>query len=123
MKFFIVTGATLAAVAVAAGAFGAHALAARLSPERLVTWETAARYHMIHALALVLVGALAAAWPAPLLKVAAWLFLVGIVLFGGTVYTLALGGPRWLGAVTPLGGLSLIAGWVVVALAIASTPR
>jgi uncharacterized membrane protein YgdD (TMEM256/DUF423 family) len=118
MKGFVVLGAVLAAAAVAAGAFGAHGLASRLTPERLATWETAARYHMYHAVALMLVGVLAARWPSPLLSVAAWLFVAGIVVFGGTVYALALGAPRWLGAVTPLGGFALIAGWVVVAVAV-----
>jgi uncharacterized membrane protein YgdD (TMEM256/DUF423 family) len=122
MKNFIIMGAVLAALAVAAGAFGAHALAARLTPERLNTWETAARYHMYHALALLLVGALAARWPAPLLAAAGWLFVAGIVLFGGTVYALALGAPRWLGAITPVGGLAFIIGWIVVAVAIARSP-
>jgi uncharacterized membrane protein YgdD (TMEM256/DUF423 family) len=119
MKAFVVLGALLAAAAVAAGAFGAHALAGRLPTERLATWETAARYHMYHALALVLLGALAARWPAPLLHVAGWLFVAGTVVFAGTVYALALGGPRWLGAVTPLGGVALIGGWLVLAVAIA----
>jgi uncharacterized membrane protein YgdD (TMEM256/DUF423 family) len=118
VKLFVIAGAVLAAAAVAAGAFGAHALASRLSAERLVTWETAARYHMFHALALVLLGAVGARWPSPLLDTAGWLFVAGILIFGGTVYALALGGPRWLGAITPLGGLSLIAAWLVLALAV-----
>jgi uncharacterized membrane protein YgdD (TMEM256/DUF423 family) len=124
MKGFIIAGALLAAIAVAAGAFGAHALAARLTPERLATWETAARYHMYHALALIIVGVVAARWPAPLLTAAGWLFIAGILIFGGTVYALALGAPRWLGAVTPIGGLAFIIGWIVLALAVVrSTPH
>ena len=119
MKHFIVLGGVLAALAVASGAFGAHALAARLTPERLATWETAARYHMYHALALVLLGIVAARWPSPLLGVAGWLFVFGIAVFGGTVYALALGGPRWLGAITPIGGASLIAAWLLFAAAVA----
>ena len=119
MKGFVVAGALLAAAAVAAGAFGAHALADRLTPERLATWETAARYHLYHALALVLLGAVHARWPAPLLGAVGWLFTFGILIFGGTVYALALGGPRWLGAITPIGGLAFIAGWVVLAVAVA----
>lgn len=118
MKGFVVAGALLAAVAVAAGAFGAHALADRLTPQRLATWETGARYHLIHAVALVALGAVAARWPAPLLSVTGWLFTFGIIVFAGTCYALALDGPRWLGAITPLGGLSLIAGWVVLAVAV-----
>lgn len=119
MRGFIAAGAILAALAVAAGAFGAHLLASRLAPDRLATWETAARYHMYHSLALIAAGLIAARWPSPLLAVAGWLFLAGILIFAGTVYALALGAPRWLGAVTPLGGLAFIAGWVLVALAVA----
>jgi uncharacterized membrane protein YgdD (TMEM256/DUF423 family) len=122
MRHFVIAGAILAAVAVAAGAFGAHALAARLTPERLATWETAARYHMYHALALVVLGAVADRWPAPLLGAVGWLFVAGIVVFGGTVYALALGAPRWLGAVTPLGGLAFIIGWLLFAVAIVRHP-
>jgi uncharacterized membrane protein YgdD (TMEM256/DUF423 family) len=122
MRHFVIAGAILAAVAVAAGAFGAHALAARLTPERLATWETAARYHMYHALALVAVGAVADRWPAPLLATVGWLFIIGIVVFGGTVYALALGAPRWLGAVTPLGGLAFIIGWLLFAIALVRQP-
>lgn len=118
MKGFVVAGALLAGAAVAAGAFGAHALADRLTAERLATWETAARYHLYHALALILLGAISARWPAPLLSVSGWLFVVGIAVFGGTVYALALGGPRWLGAITPIGGIALIAGWIVMAVAV-----
>ncbi|HSJ24225.1 MAG TPA: DUF423 domain-containing protein [Longimicrobiales bacterium] len=119
MRHFIVIGAVLAAAAVAAGAFGAHALASRLSPDRLSTWETAARYHMYHGLALVLVAAVGDRLQLPLAGAAAWLILIGVVIFAGTVYVLALGGPRWLGAVTPVGGLALIAGWLVFAWAVA----
>jgi uncharacterized membrane protein YgdD (TMEM256/DUF423 family) len=116
MRHFIVLGALLAAAAVAAGAFGAHALAARLTPERLATWEIAARYHMYHALALVLIGIASDRLPASA-AVAGWLFVAGIAVFGGTVYALALGAPRWLGAITPIGGVAFIAGWLVLAWA------
>ena len=118
MKSLIVAGALLMALAIAAGAFGAHALAARLSPERLATWETAARYHMYGALSVVLVALLVARVPSALLSAAGWVLVAGTVIFGGTVYALALGGPRWLGAVTPLGGLALISGWLMVAVAV-----
>ena len=119
MRNFIVIGASSAAIAVAAGAFGAHALAAILSPERLATWETAARYQRYHALALVLLGLVAARWPSGLLNGAGWLFVAGSLIFGGTVYALALEGPRWLGAITPIGGILLITGWLLFAIAIA----
>ena len=118
VKAFIIAGALLAAAAVAAGAFGAHALADRLSAERLATWETAARYHFYHSIALIAAGLLAERWPGSGMVAAGWLFTAGIVIFGGTVYALALGAPRWLGAVTPLGGLAFIAGWIVLAAAV-----
>ena len=108
-------GALLAALAVAAGAFGAHALRARLAPERLDTYEIAVRYQLYHALALLVLGVAMERWPAAGLHLPAWLFLAGIAVFGGTLYTLALGGPRWLGAVTPVGGVCLIAGWLIAA--------
>jgi uncharacterized membrane protein YgdD (TMEM256/DUF423 family) len=113
----LIIGTLLAALAVAAGAFGAHALAARLSPERLATWETAARYHMYGALSVVLVAVAPDRFSSSLLWAAGSVFVAGTLLFGGTVYALALGGPRWLGAVTPLGGLGLIVGWLMVAVA------
>ncbi|HEX5011592.1 MAG TPA: DUF423 domain-containing protein, partial [Planctomycetota bacterium] len=111
----IVVGALLGAVGVVAGAFGAHALRERLSAEALGWWETASRYELIHALALVLTGLLARqrgqALPLP-----ATLFLVGTLVFAGTLYAMALGAPRWLGAITPLGGAALIGGWITLAL-------
>jgi len=114
-------GAALAALAVVAGAFGAHALRARLSPPDLATFETAARYQMYHAFALMVVGLLAdrGSLCAPH---AGWLFLAGIALFSGSLYLLALTDQRWLGAVTPFGGVAFIAGWVLLALQ-ASTDR
>jgi len=106
-------------LAVVAGAFGAHALRGRLAPDLLAVFETAARYHLIHALAI-----LAAAWVLdrtgrPLAGVAGWLFVAGTVLFSGSLYALALTGIRVLGAITPLGGLGFIAGWLCLALAMA----
>jgi uncharacterized membrane protein YgdD (TMEM256/DUF423 family) len=113
----------MAALAVAAGAFGAHALAARLTPERLATWETAARYQMYHALGLVLLGTVGLrVQGGSLWSAAGWLFVAGILVFCGTVYALALGGPRWLGAITPLGGLAFIAAWIAFAAAAARLP-
>jgi len=112
------TGALLGAAAVAIGAFGAHGLKSRVSPEHLIVFETAARYHLIHALALV-----AVAWASDRLpgsaaaQVSGWLFLCGIGLFSGSLYLLVLSGARWLGAVTPLGGVALIGGWIALAIA------
>jgi len=104
------TGALLAALGVALGAFGAHALRARLGPELLATFETGVRYQMYAALALLVLGTQPAQRRAPAL------LLAGAVVFSGSLYLLTLTGTRWLGAVTPLGGLLLIGGFVVAAL-------
>jgi uncharacterized membrane protein YgdD (TMEM256/DUF423 family) len=116
-RVFFALGAASGFVAVAAGAFGAHALRARLSPELLAVFETAARYQMYHALALMAVAWAASRWPGPLPQWAGWLFVAGTILFSGSLYALALSGIRWLGAVTPLGGAAFLAGWVCLALA------
>lgn len=115
-RAWVAAGALLAGLAVAAGAFGAHGLRARLSPDMLQVFETAARYQMYHALALIAVGLIADRWPSPLLGLAGWLFLAGIVLFSGSLYGLTLSGTRMLGAITPLGGVAFITGWALVAL-------
>ena len=112
---FIVLGALLAALGVAAGAFGAHALADSVSPERIKVFDTAARYHLIHSLALVLTGIIAATWPSTQSTIAGYLFLAGIAIFSGSLYLLVLTDTSWLGAVTPLGGLALIAAWCMLA--------
>ena len=128
-------GAWLAAMGVALGAFGAHGLRDLVEPEMLAIWETGVRYHFYHALGLVGLGLAAnqrlvrglrvGGWrglgsaeaeaedknPVRALEVASWLFLSGIVLFSGSLYTMTLGGPVWLGALTPMGGLAFIAGW------------
>lgn len=109
-------GALLAGLAVAAGAFGAHALRGRLEPAQLAVFETAARYQMYHGLALVLTGLLAFHWPGRALRIAAWLFLAGIILFSGSLYALTLGGMRGLGIITPLGGVCLLSAWLAVLL-------
>lgn len=114
---FLAAGAASGFIAVAAGAFGAHALKARLPPELLVTFEVGARYQMYHALALCLVGLLGArgdAAPGGALSAAGWLFSVGTLLFSGSLYLLALLGLRWLGAITPLGGLCFLGGWLAL---------
>jgi uncharacterized membrane protein YgdD (TMEM256/DUF423 family) len=104
-------------LAVAAGAFGAHALRARLGPEMLAVWETAARYQMYHALALLAVAMAAGRWPGAGWTAAGWLFAAGILVFSGSLYLLAFTGTRWLGAITPIGGVCLLAGWAALALA------
>ncbi|HEY7768941.1 DUF423 domain-containing protein [Longimicrobium sp.] len=116
-RTFWILGCTFALLAVGAGAFGAHALRARLTPDLLAVWETAARYQMYHALALLVVAfavgrAAGGGW-----ALAGWLFTAGIVVFSGSLYVLALSGVRWLGAITPLGGLCFLAGWVALLLA------
>lgn len=108
-------GALFGFVAVMLGAFGAHALRARLAPEMLTIWKTANEYHFYHALALLLVGVLARQMRAPGLDIAAGCFIAGMLIFSGSLYLLALTGTRWLGAITPIGGLLLLAGWAWLA--------
>jgi uncharacterized membrane protein YgdD (TMEM256/DUF423 family) len=114
-RLFFRLGAVSGLIAVAAGAFGAHALRARLSPELLAVFETAARYQMYHALGLMAVAWAASRWPGSTAQWAGWLFVIGTVLFSGSLYALALTGARWLGAVTPLGGVAFLAGWLCLA--------
>jgi uncharacterized membrane protein YgdD (TMEM256/DUF423 family) len=116
-RLFATLGAVSAFVAVGAGAFGAHGLRARLSPDLLAVFETGARYQMYHALGLFAVAWAVSRWPGHWAGRAGWLFLAGTVLFSGSLYALALSGLRWLGAVTPLGGVAFLAGWVCLALA------
>jgi uncharacterized membrane protein YgdD (TMEM256/DUF423 family) len=116
-RLFFGLGAASGFLAVAAGAFGAHALRARLSPDLLGVFETAARYQMYHALALMAVAWAVARWPGALPQWAGWLFIAGTVLFSGSLYALALSGVRWLGAITPLGGIAFLAGWICLGLA------
>ena len=107
-------GAASGFVSVAAGAFGAHGLKERLAPEMLANFETGARYEMYHALALIVVG-LGAIWkPSRAWSVAGWSFLVGTILFSGSLYAYALTGMRWLGAITPFGGVGFLVGWAAI---------
>jgi uncharacterized membrane protein YgdD (TMEM256/DUF423 family) len=118
-KIFLAAGGVAALVAVALGAFGAHALKGRLSPEMLVVWHTAVEYHMFHALGLLALGlASIQLVESTLLKWSGWLMLAGIVLFSGSLYVLALTGARWLGAVTPAGGTAFLAAWSLFVIAI-----
>jgi uncharacterized membrane protein YgdD (TMEM256/DUF423 family) len=108
----------LLALAVALGAFGAHALKARLSPDMSVVWQTAVQYHAWHALGLAIAGLLLLQRPGTAgLALAGWLFVAGVVLFSGSLYAMALTSMRSLGAVTPIGGAAFIAGWIVFAWA------
>ena len=107
-------------LAVALGAFGAHALKSRLSPEMANVWQTAVTYHAWHGLALLATGLVMLHWPERAgLGLAGWLFVAGIVLFSGSLYVMALTGVRGLGAVTPIGGVAFLAGWAVLAWAVA----
>jgi uncharacterized membrane protein YgdD (TMEM256/DUF423 family) len=115
-KTFLLVASLLGALAVALGAFGAHALENRLSADLLSTYEVGVRYHFYHALALLGVVAVLSRWPASNIAVAAgWLFVIGIVIFSGSLYLLAFTGVRWLGAITPIGGVAFIAGWICLA--------
>ena len=118
-KIFFVIGAFLAGLGVALGAFGAHGLKGTLSLDMLANFETGVRYQMYHALALLAVAWAYAQWQKPLLVTGGWLMVAGIVIFSGSLYVLSLTGMQWLGAITPIGGVALIAGWgclVVAAL-------
>lgn len=117
-RLFITLGGLFAALAVIAGAFGAHALADSVSPERLDTFRTGAFYHMVHALALVLVGAISHRVATRPIRVAGWLFVAGTLLFSGSLYMLVLADLPIMGAVTPLGGLSFISAWLLLAFGV-----
>jgi uncharacterized membrane protein YgdD (TMEM256/DUF423 family) len=117
-RLFGTLGAVSGLLAVAAGAFGAHALRARLSADLLAAFETGARYQMYHALALLLVAWAATRWPGPPVRAAGWLFVAGTVIFSGSLYLLALTGARGFGAVTPVGGLAFLAGWLALTVGI-----
>ena len=112
---FLLLGALSAFAAVAAGAFGAHALREQLSPELLAVYETGARYQMYHAFGLIAVALVSAEPPQRLTAAAGWCFVWGTVLFSGSLYLLALTNITWLGAVTPLGGVLFLAGWACLA--------
>ena len=114
---WIAFGAALGGLSVAAGAFGAHALKAQLTPENLNIFEVGARYQMYHALALLAVGLLAVKMDSSALKIAGVSFVVGTVLFSGSLYTLALTGTKQWGMVTPIGGVAYLVGWVSLVVA------
>jgi uncharacterized membrane protein YgdD (TMEM256/DUF423 family) len=110
-RFFFAIGALFAFVGVAAGAFGAHGLKSRVTPEMLAVFEVGVRYQMYHAFALFIVAWACTKWPVTLVNTAGILFIVGTVIFSGSLYILSLSGIKWLGAITPFGGLALLAGW------------
>lgn len=116
-RLFIIIGALSGGIGVAAGAFGAHALRARLEPRMLEVFETGARYQMYHAIAMLAAAWIVTRFPGALSNASGWLFLAGTLLFSGSLYAMALTGVRALGAITPLGGICFIAGWACLALA------
>ena len=118
-KLFISLGSVNALIAVALGAFGAHALKARLSPDMLAVFETGVQYHFYHALGLLAVGMIAAHLPdSSLVKWSGSLMFFGILIFSGSLYILAITGIKWLGAITPIGGTAFITAWLLLAIAV-----
>ena len=118
-KIFLAIAGFLGALSVAAGAFAAHALKNSLTVKALEIWETATKYQMYHVLALILVALLLtrSEIASSSLNIAGWAFITGIVLFSGSLYALSLSGIKWLGAITPLGGLAFIIGWIAISTA------
>lgn len=118
-KLFFVLGGVNAALAVALGAFGAHVLKARIPGDMMAVYQTAFHYHAMHALGLLAVGAAASWLPGSgYLKLAGWAMVAGIVLFSGSLYILSASGARWLGSITPFGGVAFICGWIAFCAAV-----
>ena len=117
-KAFFTAGSLLGFFGVALGAFAAHALKSRLDADMLATFEVGVRYQMYHALALLAVGWACTRWPGALVTASGWLFVAGTIVFSGSLYALSLSGMRWLGAIAPIGGLALLAGWLCLVWAV-----
>ena len=113
-RFFFLSGAIAAFIAVALGAFGAHSLKTKLSADMLNIFEIGVRYQMYHALGLIAVAWATTRWPEANLNAAGWAFIVGIVVFSGSLYLLSITDVRWLGAITPIGGLAFLIGWAIL---------
>jgi uncharacterized membrane protein YgdD (TMEM256/DUF423 family) len=122
MKLFTLFAAAFGAISVGAGAFGAHALRAKLEPRMLEVWETGAQYQMYHALALLAVAWLISKSPSTAATAAGWAFIIGVLIFSGSLYAMALSGVRALGAITPIGGVAFIIGWICLAIAATKLP-
>lgn len=114
-RFFVIAGALSAFIAVSMGAFGAHGLSRKLPPESLDIFEVGARYQMYHAIAMVVVGVSLERWSRGEFAVGGWCFLIGTVVFSGSLYAFSLTGVRWLGAITPIGGVAFLLGWLSLA--------
>jgi len=119
-RLFFIIGSILGGIAVTTGAFGAHGLKNHVPSEALGTWDTAARYQMYHALALLVVAISIKTWPsgAKLFGTGGWFFIAGVLLFSGSLYTLVLTGIKQLGAITPIGGVLFVVGWFLLVLAL-----
>jgi uncharacterized membrane protein YgdD (TMEM256/DUF423 family) len=116
-RTFLLMAAVAGFLGVSLGAFGAHGLRARLSPDMMAAFQTGVQYHLIHAAALLAVSAIAVRTTSRMVPMAGWLFILGIVLFSGSLYVLAISGVTRLGMVTPVGGLAFLAGWALLAIA------
>lgn len=119
MKIFLLLGSLNAFLSVALGAFGAHALKAKLTPDKLDVYQTGVHYHMIHAIALILIAVLSDKLTnsSALVNASGWAIFIGIILFSGSLYALSLTGLKIFGPITPLGGVSFLVGWVLLAIA------
>jgi uncharacterized membrane protein YgdD (TMEM256/DUF423 family) len=117
-RFFFAAGSLMALLAVALGAFAAHGLKSRLSPDMVAIFEVGVRYHMYHALALLAVAWASSHWPNGSTRAAGWAFIAGIVIFSGSLYILSITGIRWLGAITPIGGVAFLIGWFLLIWAV-----
>lgn len=119
-KLFLVLGAVNAFLSVGLGAFGAHGLKAKLTPDLLAVYKTGVEYHFYHALGLLTVGLVAAQFPqSALVRGSGWAMLAGIVVFSGSLYILSITGVRWLGAITPIGGVAFLVAWALLAVGVA----
>ena len=117
-RIYFFSGAISAFIGVAAGAFGAHGLEGKLNAEMLLVFETGVRYQMYHAFGLIAAAWAYSKWPSKLLKNCGWLFVIGTVLFSGSLYLLSITGLKWFGAITPFGGLAFLSGWACLALGV-----
>ncbi|MEX0806691.1 MAG: DUF423 domain-containing protein [Candidatus Binatia bacterium] len=113
-RFFFTAGSLIAFLGVALGAFAAHGLKSRLTPDMLEIFETGVRYQMYHAFGLFAVAWASSHWPESNVNAAGWCFIIGIIVFSGSLYVLSLTGVRWLGAITPLGGVAFLIGWAIL---------
>jgi uncharacterized membrane protein YgdD (TMEM256/DUF423 family) len=117
-RTILLSAAIMLALAVAIGAFGAHALKPKLTEEMMQLYKTGVEYHFYHALGLLLIGMISIMWPSGWLNWSALLIGLGIILFSGSLYVMAISGIKWVGAITPIGGLSFIAGWILLFVAV-----